>query len=82
MNPTYTQEQKDDINERTAKAIEMLKELNLYPQAQVTKGRITTNDGQELFADRVQPFLADTKYIAKGDVYEEVTPEIVGAPTE
>lgn len=69
--PTYTDEQKNDIEERTAKALESLKELQLYPQAQVTKGKVTTTDGMELFADRVQPFLQDLKYVQDGDAYIE-----------
>lgn len=79
--PIYNEEQKKDIKERTNKAIEVLNELNLAPQAQVSKAIVNTQDGQELFADRVQPYLQDTKYVAEGDIYVEKQ-EVKGVPTE
>lgn len=69
--PQYSDEQKTDIEERSKKGLEALQELQLFPQAIVTKGKIETTNGVELFADKVQPFLADTKYIVEGDVYIE-----------
>lgn len=62
MNPLdYTEEQKKDISERTEKAMASLKELELAPQAQVSKGKIVS-EGKEFFVDMVTPFLMDLKY--------------------
>lgn len=54
----YTKEQIKDIKEREAKALEMLKELELTPAAQIYK----INAGNDIFADKVQPYLQDLKY--------------------
>lgn len=54
----YTQEQVEDIKEREAKALDTLKELNLTPACQVFK----VNVGNDTFADKVVPYLQDTKY--------------------
>ena len=57
----YTDEQVKDIQEREAKAIEALKELELTPSAYVMK----TNIGDDTFVDKVVPYLQDTKYADK-----------------
>lgn len=57
----YTEEEKKDIEERVEKAKTMLAELNLQPSAQVQK----VNTGNDIFADKVIPFLQDTKYTPK-----------------
>ena len=54
----YTQEQIKDIKERELKALEMLKELQLTPAAQIYK----VNIGNDTFADKLIPYLADIKY--------------------
>ncbi len=54
----YTPEQIADYTEREQKGMELLKELNLFPAALVTKDKVGTN----LFADRVTCFLGDTKF--------------------
>lgn len=54
----YSPEEIADIQEREKKALEMLKELQLNPSAQVVK----VNIGNDVFADRVIPYLADLKY--------------------
>lgn len=59
MNPEdYTAEQKKDIEERVAKARKMLEELQLKPSASVS----TVNIGDDVFAQKVQPYLQDVKY--------------------
>lgn len=69
--PTYSEEQKNDIQGRTDKALEALKELNLYPACAVQKVRMQTQDGQEVFVDSVLPYLRDTYYVADGASYVE-----------
>ena len=54
----YSEEQKVDITEREKKALEMLKDLQLTPAAQVSKVQM----GNDVFADKVTPFLQDLKY--------------------
>ena len=61
MGTQYTEEQKKDILEREAKAIETLKELQLTPSAYVMK----TNLGDDTFVDKVIPYLKDTKFDIK-----------------
>lgn len=63
----YTEEQVLDITTREKKAIEMLKELKLTPSAIIHK----VNVGNDVFGDKVTPYLADTRYIKKGDEYVE-----------
>lgn len=60
----YTKEQITDIEEREAKALKMLKELELTPAAQVQK----VNIGNDIFADKLQPFLQDLKYTKANEV--------------
>lgn len=57
----YTEEMKKDIQEREAKALDYLKSLDLTPAAILNK----VNLGQDVFADKVTPFLQDTKYAKK-----------------
>ncbi len=54
----YTEEQVKDIQEREKKGLELLKDLQLNPSASVQK----VNMGNDMFVDKVTPFLADTKY--------------------
>lgn len=54
----YTPEQEKDIREREAKAIEHLKELQLSPAAILQK----VNVGNDMFVDKVIPYLQDFKY--------------------
>lgn len=61
----YTNEMKKDIMEREAKALEMLKELQLSPAASI--GYI--NIGNDTFATKMYPYLSDLKYAVKeGDI--------------
>lgn len=63
MNKELTEEQVKDIKEREAKALEALKELELTPAAIVYKQNI----GNDMFADKITPYLQDTKYAPKKD---------------
>lgn len=54
----YTKAQIADINEREQKGLEALKALNLTPAAQISKVQM----GNDIFADKLVPFLQDTKY--------------------
>jgi hypothetical protein len=54
----YTKEMVEDITTREKKGLEALKELQLTPSAAVAK----INLGNDTFADKVTPYLADTKY--------------------
>ena len=54
----YTPEQIKDIQEREKKGLEALKELQLTPAALISKHNI----GNDTFADRLLPYLQDTKY--------------------
>lgn len=54
----YTEEQVKDITEREQKGLEALKALNLTPAAQISKVQM----GSDIFADKLIPFLQDTKY--------------------
>ncbi len=58
----YTPEQISDITARESKGLEALKELGLTPAAAVQKTRIVTNTGEEMWVDKITPFLQDTKY--------------------
>lgn len=57
----YTEEQIADIKEREEKGLSALKELHLTPGAVISK----QNLGNDVFGDRVQPYLQDTKYAEK-----------------
>lgn len=54
----YTAEQIKDITEREAKALAFLKEQQLTPSAVVQK----INIGDDVFVDKVVPYLQDIKY--------------------
>jgi len=59
MNPSnYSLEEQKDIEERVKKAQEVLKELQLFPTAQVIK----VNLGDDVFADKIIAYLQDAKY--------------------
>lgn len=66
----YTPEQISDVRDREEKGLAALKELNLTPAAQITK----VNVGNDVFADRLIPFLQDTKYTSTPSVDKEVNP--------
>jgi hypothetical protein len=53
-----TKEQQQDIEERVEKAQICLKDLQLFPSAVVQK----VNLGEDIFADKVICYLADTKF--------------------
>lgn len=57
-NMTYTDEQRKDIEERSQKASDALKELNLTPAAVIQKTKLS----EGIFADQISVYLADTKY--------------------
>ncbi len=54
----YTKEQIKDVEEREAKALVMLKELQLTPAAVLQK----VNMGGDMFVDKVICYLQDIKY--------------------
>ncbi len=54
----YTKEQQDDINERVAKAVETLKELQLQPGCMPQM----VNTGNDVFAIKLYPYLQDLKF--------------------
>lgn len=58
MQNQYTPEQVGDIKAREAKGLEALKELQLTPAAAISK----VNIGNDVFADKLTPFLQDTRY--------------------
>lgn len=58
MATNYTQEQIDDIKKREQEGLDALKKLNLTPACQIVK----ENMGNDLFADRLYPYLQDTKF--------------------
>lgn len=75
----YTEEQKKDITERVNKAIESLKELRLAPSALLQKVKISSENGADIYADQLQAYLQDVKYVKEGDKYieaNEPTPTI------
>lgn len=54
----YSEDQIKDITEREKKGLEALKALNLTPAAQIIK----VNLGNDIFGDKLTPYLADTLY--------------------
>lgn len=58
---SFSEEQIKDIQEREAKGLQALKELELTPAAVLQK----LNVGNDVFADKVIPYLQDTKYATK-----------------
>lgn len=71
MQPKYTDEQVKDIEEREKKGIEALRELELTPGAILRK----INVGEDVFADKVFPYLQDTKYAPKPEPVAETVKE-------
>ena len=63
----YTPEQVTDITTRETKALAALKELQLTPAAQIYK----VNIGNDIFADKLVPYLADIKYIKQNETPKE-----------
>lgn len=61
METKYTSEQVKDIEAREKEALETLKKLELTPACQIIK----VNLDDDVFADRLYPYLADTKYSKK-----------------
>ncbi len=71
MSQLYTEEQITDIKDRETRALDFLKMVELTPAAILTK----VNVGNDIFADKVQPFLQDLKYTKKDEVEkDEVEP--------
>ena len=69
---SYTKEQIEDITTREKNALEYLKINNLSPAAVISKSKLRTETGTEVFADQLTPYLQDTKYVRKTDgSYEE-----------
>ena len=66
----YTPEQIKDIKEREKEVVDTLKELEFTISAQV----LPVNIGDNTFANKVVPYLADTKYAEK-TVVEAKEPE-------
>lgn len=61
----YTKEMIVDVTEREKKALDMLKELQLTPAAQIVKVNISEKlglKGKDIFCDLITPYLQDTKY--------------------
>lgn len=71
MENKYTPEQIADIKEREEKALKALTDLQLNPSAIVQK----VNIGQDVFADKVIPYLQDLKY-ANPETPSDPAPEI------
>ncbi len=57
-----SEEQIADVQEREARALAFLKELQLTPAAYLSYENI---DGKDIFTTRVQPYLQDIKYSDK-----------------
>jgi hypothetical protein len=58
MENKYNEEEIKDITEREKKCLDFLKENEMTPAAQVLK----VNVGNDMFADKVVPYLQDIKY--------------------
>lgn len=63
MTMEYTKEQVKDITEREKKCLEFLKEMEMSPAAQVYKQNI----GNDMFVDKVTPYLQDIRYKHESD---------------
>jgi hypothetical protein len=68
----YTPEQIVDVKEREAKALEMLKSLQLTPAAVISK----VNLGDDTFGDKLQCYLRDLKYSDQPSTNPEVNPNV------
>lgn len=60
MENKFTPEQIEDVKAREKEALDALKRLQLTPACQIVK----ENLGNDVFGDRLYPYLADTKYTA------------------
>lgn len=69
----YTPEQVKDIKEREAKALSMLKELQLTPAAMIVK----ENLGNDVFGDRMIPYLQDIKYSKDNLIVSPLQPNAI-----
>ena len=58
--PDLTEEEIKDIKKRQADALEYLKSVNLTPASVIEKVLV----GKDTFADRVIPYLRDTRYLS------------------
>jgi hypothetical protein len=58
MDKKYSEEEIKDITEREKKCLDFLKENQMTPAAQVSK----VNMGEDMFVDKVTPYLQDIKY--------------------
>ena len=73
MTQTYTPEQIKDIEERELKAIEFLKSIQMTASVKV----VSVNIGDNTFAHKLFPYLADLKFTEQpGDVKSNVLEEI------
>ncbi len=63
MGNELTKEQQLDIANRVKEAHEVLKKLDLTVACQIAK----ENLGNDVFGDRLYPYLQDTKYSGKGE---------------
>lgn len=70
MDKKYTEEQIKDITEREKKALEALRELQITPAAQLIKVNIGSKELPDVFADKIIPFLQDTKYFQENAVLD------------
>lgn len=68
----YTNEQIEDIKKRESDALIYLKSVNLTPAAVISK----VNVGDDVFADRLQCYLRDTKYTPQESTNAEVNPNV------
>ena len=61
MENKFSKEQIEDIKAREKEALEHLTRLELTPACQILKENI----GNDIFGDRLYPYLQDTKYSPK-----------------
>lgn len=62
----FTPEQIKDIQEREKKCLDFIREQEMTPAAMIQKIKV----GNDVFADKVIPFLNDTKYADKNGAVE------------
>jgi len=79
MNQKYTDAQVTDITAREKEAVDFLKKIQMTVSAQV----VSVNVGDNTFAQKVVPYLADMKYTEQeGDVKSDVMTENKGQQTQ
>lgn len=72
----YTDEEIADVQAREKAALEYLKENGLQPAAIVSKVKLDNPEGFDIFADRVQAYLQDTRYASiKSPISDEIKKE-------